>query len=362
MGLLGCSSEQVTEGPEATESKEIAFSAGLQEEEAVTRSSTPLEEMLPGEKTFKVWGYKNDDFDSSTGSYTSYQSVIEGYTTRWTTNTAGTTLTNTHDWEYVDVPNQQLIKFWDFDAKAYRFFAVAPASAGSSPGVSGDYFRVTLPADAPTEISDASIAAKLAATPYVSRLWFSTNEMPTYADMQYGRPVVLQFVKPLARVRFMFILPENLQSVSMTDKSFKPSDGSKIARKGTIAVSFPLKGTQKSSTASVVTMDTPTALDAFTVDFDPSDATKLYPLPQDGEGWYTVLPNGTQGSYTLTVNINGEEKRADVPATFMHWQPGYQYTYKFKISDPGGIVIDIVQVAINDWGNRKTAGHSVYNW
>jgi hypothetical protein len=159
----------------------------------------------------------------------------------------------------------------------------------------------------------------------------------------------------------MFILPEG-RNVTLTDKSFKPSDGRKIARKGTVTISFPLKGTRTKETVPSITLDAPTALDAFTVDFDPSDATKLYPSPQDGEGWYTVLPNASQGSYSLTVTVNGEEKKAEVPATFMQWQPGYQYTYKFKIGDPGGITIEFIQVAINDWGNRIERGHTVYNW
>ena len=81
------------------------------------------------------------------------------------------------------------------------------------------------------------------------------------------------------------------------------------------------------------------------------------------EKWYYVLPAENQGSYTIEVAVMTEEiKTAVVPAEYMSWQPGYEYTYKFKITEGGGITMDIIQVAINDWSNRKSSSHTVYNW
>ena len=108
----------------------ISFIGGQQEEQAVTRAATGLETLL-NEKTFKVWGYKNDAYDAGTGSYASYQTVMPAYVVSWTANTAYTTTTNTNDWEYVGLGtgSDQEIKYWDFGANAYRFFGYAKGNA-----------------------------------------------------------------------------------------------------------------------------------------------------------------------------------------------------------------------------------------
>ena len=51
-------------------------------------------------------------------------------------------------------------------------------------------------------------------------------------------------------------------------------------------------------------------LDAFTEDYDPEVDTKVYTTCDDG--WYTVLPNTSQGSYTLTVTIKGAHAEKDL--------------------------------------------------
>ena len=95
----------------------ISFSCGLAESQAVVRSS----EMLSAKRdAFKVWGHKDMKYDA--GVYSEMQTVFPGYTVSWVTNTAYTTTSNTNDWEYVG--GGQTIKFWDWSAKAYRFFAV----------------------------------------------------------------------------------------------------------------------------------------------------------------------------------------------------------------------------------------------
>jgi hypothetical protein len=46
----------------------------------------------------------------------------------------------------------------------------------------------------------------------------------------------------------------------------------------------------------------------------------------------------------------------------MKWQSGFEYTYIFKITQSGGVTIDIVQVAINNWEDGGSSTHTVYNW
>ena len=79
------------------------------------------------------------------------------------------------------------------------------------------------------------------------------------------------------------------------------------------------------------------------------------------DGWYIVLPNNIQGSYTLTVTVNGENKTAVMPEQYMQWLPGYSYTYVFKITDEGGVEIGWVEYAMTPWTDIEVS-KSVYNW
>lgn len=42
---------------------------------------------------------------------------------------------------------------------------------------------------------------------------------------------------------------------------------------------------------------------------------------------------GQQSSYTLSLTYNGESRTTVVPAEYMTWMPGYEYTYVFKFTE-----------------------------
>lgn len=405
--LAACSGSDPLEptpgpAPEPEQQTAISFSGTMQDEESVTpnaqaapatRAAQGLEEVLTN-KTFQVWGYKNDAYEAP--NYTSYQAVMPNFTVNWGANTAYTTTSNTDDWEYVDqgdTPEQQTIKYWDFGAKAYRFFGYARGNATADPATSPA--TVTVPDGFPTGNStptsaetvtfsadvDASTDATIAAAPYFSRLWFSNGNAVDYPTRQFGKPVQLEFLKPFARVRFMFTFVEGLNfgHEKLGHIAFGPSenldngDGNdvNINTAGTVSVSYPLKGTATTETWSTTNT---TGIKLFDIDYyealDPADIPHGYPIntqptswPNTPRQWYTVLPNSTQGSFTAQVSVVSEEiKTVVIPAEYMQWKAGYEYTYKFKITETGGITIDIVQVAINDWGDRKSSDHTVYNW
>ena len=151
----------------------------------------------------------------------------------------------------------------------------------------------------------------------------------------------------------------------MTTRSFKPSaDGVKIVRKGEVKVIYPKSGTQTQERYDLVANANPDpatnkALDAFTEDYDPENESKVYSVSD--EGWYTVLPNTSQGNYKLTAKINGSDRVVEVPAQYMQWKPGYQYTYVFKITEEGGVEIGWVEYAMKPWTEME-ADWTVYNW
>ena len=378
--LASCSGEHIVEPeaaevaaveePQQTTETAIAFMADLPEQQAVTRSGVPLSET--GVNSFMTWGYKNMSLDA--GSYGGLQEVFAfpssgtGFEVRWQAGSAATTTTNSRGWEYIlaDKP-EQTIKYWDWGAKAYRFFGVTNWG-GTLPADPSDYeankaygtneanaYRITMQADASsTTVMDAS--------PYFSRLWFSDGNAATYPDKQFGQPVTLEFVKPYARVRFMFMYVFPRVGYNMGTKRFHPTDDTNIIRKGTVTVVYPKSGTQTMEQYEVEGNADPDptvskALAAFTEDYDPENDV----YTESVEGWYTVLPNTSQGSYTLTANINGSDRTVVVPAQFMQWKPGYQYTYVFKVTEEGGVEIGWVEYAVRAWTEME-ADWNVYNW
>ena len=340
----------------------ITFNGSQGIESAVTRASgTPLSEKA---QHFHVWGYKNIQ-NSPT------QTVFPGYQVDWVANTAYTTTSNTNGWEYVGI-SDQTIKYWDWGAQAYRFFAatkfdknaavpatVAEYDANKAYGTSGtNTYSVSMLANT-ADIKDAL---------YFSRLWYSTGNPTDYPDKQFGKPVTLEFVKPYARVRFIYNYVYPREGITLSDQKFRPSvDVSaeedakvKIPLKGVVTVTYPLSGAEIESYSMVADADKSTRLEAFTEDFDPDNDTKIYSTCD--KGWYTVIPNTSQESYTLTVSINGgEPKHAVVPAEYMQWKPGYSYTYIFKITDAGGVEIGWVDYKVTPW-IEQIADKTVYNW
>lgn len=390
MGLVSCSSsseDAVDNNPPAPVLTEVAisFSGSESQEEAVSNGGSnranktnraygtyganrraagkPLSES--GVNVFTVWGHKNLSYAAATGVYGEKQLVFPGYEVDWNSGSAATTTTNSNGWEYIlTTKPDQTIKYWDFSAKAYRFFGVTGGLTGTNGTygapetywTSGDYgtYELTLSAD-------ASSKAAMDAAHYFSRLWFSTGDLENYPDKQFGKPVTLEFVKPYTRVRFLFKYAYPREGIKLTNISFKPTDGTKkIARNGTVTIHYPKEGKETKEWYTMAKDGTDAKeLTAFTEDYDPEDDGKEY--TETDEGWYVVLPNNTQGSYTLAVTVNGENKTAVVPEQYMQWLPGYSYTYIFKITNEGGVEIGWVEYAVTEWSEME-ADHTVYNW
>lgn len=333
------------------------------ESERITRS-TPLSDN--NVTSFTVWGYKNMDYNEGTSVYGGLQTVFPEFLVEWHDGSAATTTTNSSGWEYILTSKpDQTIKYWDFSAKAYRFYAVTGTKWESGEWLAGQY-KINEPSgDEITLSADASSTATMTATPYFSKLWFSTGNEALYPTRLFGKPVQLEFLKPYSRVRFIFKYVYPREGINLADISFKPTtDGAKIARKGTVTVHYPKEGTETREWYTMTVNSDPDpninkALNEFTEDYDPEDDGKTYTYTD--KGWYMVLPNDTQGSYTLSVKVNGKTKTAVVPQQYMTWLPGYSYTYIFKITEEGGVEIGWVEYAVTPWSDME-ADHMVYNW
>lgn len=345
----------------------IGFYGILSKEEGVTRAGTqsPLQEYPDashGHTSFNAWSYKD--------VANTIETVMYSYVVNYIAGSSGSSVTNSRGWEYVGqqggVVEQQSVKYWDFQASSYRFFGY------TGTGVTASYSPSS---SAPTSVTfevdiDDVTASVDANTPLCSKLWYkSVSDLGTVIQ-----PVTLEFVRPIARVRFMFTFIDGLGygRENLYDVKFRPTDSQKnIAKGGTVSFTYPLTGSATeswdSSPSAFYTGNNDLAIDYYETPSPPVSPTDARPetYPNTPEHWYEVLPRSgaDQGSYTLSVVVGGGDPRiCVVPAEYMTWSPGFEYTYLFKITEGGGVSLDNVQVAINTWNPMAAVVHPVYNW
>lgn len=332
--------------PEEPKGVSISFggNSGTWQDAPTTRANkeTGLETIS---KTFKVWGYKTIEGNKADG-FEHYQNVMDGYLVNWTQQTANTTSSNTADWEYVGIFNNQLnahqtIKYWDYSATSYRFFAysIPTTAAGNSTAPS---FSGPLTTEGSTNLhASFSIPfnydkdATNVSTPYISDLWMSDNQ--NFENRKYGACVKLTFAPIITKVRFKF----NYQAeslVSITNISFRNVNDVPSPTSGNIIITYPITGMDTQASYIWETTGTETETINFTIPYE--EDSDLNHQTTTRKKWYFVPPLGDskttqQSAYIITADINGKKATATVPAEFMQWKAGYQYTYIFKITEAG---------------------------
>ena len=325
--------------PEEPKGVSISFggNSGTWQDAPTTRANkeTGLETIA---KSFKVWGYKTTG-GNNTGGFTDSQNVMDGYTVNWTQQTANTTSSNTADWEYVGIANQT-IKYWDYSATSYRFFAYSiPTAAGNS---TAPYFSGPLTTEGSTNLhASFSIPfnydkdATNVSTPYISDLWLSDNQ--NFGNRKYGECVKLTFAPIITKVRFKFNYQAESQ-VSITNISFRNVNDAPSPTSGNIIITYPITGMDTQASYIWETTGTETEPINFTIPYE--EEGDLNHQTTTRKKWYFVPPLGDskttqQSAYIITADINGKKATATVPAEFMQWKAGYQYTYIFKITEAG---------------------------
>ena len=350
------------------------FDSGRQ---AMSRASVPANTFF---NAMTVYGFKTFADGSPT------QLVFSGYRLTYDATKVGTDQTNSSGWDYLGLSGsatmdgttwtwEQTIHYWDFSAYDYRFVAWAkPERDGqgntinwtgiAKPTVSV-YPAVTIGEQSPYQITnnfatfskDASnmvsltVAADIADTlhaPMVSRMEaVKPSSLHTSTGM---RSVVLHFSRPFCRVRFLLEdqdgrlsemgvdLPDtsSLRSVTRTHFAPKSGDGALSIKGDVVVASFPVLTTATTSGALYVKDDgsRQSPADPMTVPYEKpaKDAKGLFTKGSNEEKWYTFLPTTWQEPFVLSITYGGVERTAVVPTEFLNWQPGYAYTYVFKVS------------------------------
>lgn len=319
--------------------------------------------------------------------------VFDNYQVQWTANTAGTTASNTADWEYVgidaakpsSVTGKQTIKYWNYSAGQYDFIAYSTGDAASD--------KVTVSAisakDAKTAAYTIKGAAEDLAKCYISDLVTAYNPEQT-GKPKFGDRVQFNFRNLATKVRVAiyetvpgysvkdvhFYADDKTatsKDISTTAATLYPTATDKFATAGTLTVSFPTVGTDNISKSDYNKAHVTVAADEGktessqgfgNLNYVNSDDNRLVKtgegvvnniylgttLPNasyagTGDYYQTMLPNEAGSTLTLRVNYtlvsndgSGEEinvygAKAIVPAVYAQWKSNYAYTYVFKISD-----------------------------
>lgn len=371
--LVGCTSDDFVGDTTDTQSNPtgaINFGGGFR---AVTRADALGADAaaLLGNK-FYVAGVKGD------GVVANMTDVFKTYTVDWAANTAGTTESNTSDWEYVGKTHDftattsissQTIKYWDYST-AYYDFAAYSKGTGSATGTAINYANATT--GAYTLQGNKENLSKC----YIT-------DMITVAKASYGGEVTLQFRSLASKVRMAIY--ETVPGYAVKDVHFYVDDATAVAgnttisntaatlfgadafyTEGTYTVSFPTIGIANNGEADynkahVAFSSTGTAsnqgfgtlnyvagegaLTGSTNYLGRTSATASFAGLVADNYYQTMLPNETgvvlemRVNYVLesidgsgeTITVHGA--KAFVPQIYTKWLPNYAYTYIFKISD-----------------------------
>lgn len=369
--------------------KAIAFNSGAKAITRTTWTGSAAAEKL--NNNFVVEGIKTVG--------TTLSEVFDNYNVNWGENTANKTASNTANWEYVNqgiltgktAVAEQTIKYWDYSAKQYDFWAYS--LGGGSAEVVSLAHDATLNTSAYTISGTKTNLSKV----YISDLQTAYNPNTTVsgvtgtAPFVMGNEVLLTFRSLVTKVRVG--LYETIPGYSVRDVKFYPAEGGTandpvvLYASGNNIPTFTGSGATATATYEVKFLTigkenigksdynkAHVALAAggtktSTVEFgtltygakelgkhEVTTGDKWVQRSTSQPTWATesgatagdysiVLPN--EGGEVLTLKVDytlesidgsGEAitvygAKALVPSQFTQWKPNYAYTYIFKISD-----------------------------
>ncbi len=380
VALVSCSNEEyLGEGPNTTSNgipNAINFNLSTP---AITRAEGEAAATALDYK-FKVYGVKKvgETYSNvfATGTYstaTDYNADPVAYWAWYTTNTAGTTTSNTSHWDYVGGAGDhgtdghkatiasgkdQTIKYWDYSADQYEFVAYsATIKDATNPLAITNYkkdgFTVTATAN---ELSGLYIADKLTIS--------TKNNTPTKPSSGYNQiGNIVKFTFRAAGTKVRLGIYETIPGYDVKNVNFRPAASEFTATTANAKLSGSFNGTSSAASGTYnVTYNATTGIAEFDntaasannyFDFGtfasastPLGTSSTAPMWASGNAAYQgVLPNTDNVAnmtlyvdYDLVNTVSGETihvkgAKAVVPTAYMSWKPNYAYTYLFKISD-----------------------------
>lgn len=397
LALASCSSddflgENSGNGQNATNSV-INFGGGTTKTtRATSKSNYALKDLR--DNGFWVYGTKHSTAENNTK--TNNQAVYTNYRLAYTEGTANKTQSNTAGWEYVGVDNKdyranvtpkvdeaQTIKYWDYSAVAYTFYA---ATAKPEDVKEGKVIIKKTLEDEAGSVYTKGYEVTLKDGADWDQLYFADRKVIKKStdaehakDNVYGGEVNFTFRNALTKVRVAMyeIVPgydvtidkfyytkegETTQTTEATDKFTADANNTPLVTSAT-GVTYKVvyynntdadgqlenqpkmlsNATGEGATKTVFAIGDGTTLKANT-----KLATVITKPTYDTEGGkYTLfMPQADNDKtlnlkvdYTLT-SLDGSKEQihvkgatATIPAKYLCWRPNYAYTYIFKISD-----------------------------
>ena len=397
LALASCSSddflgENSGNGQNATNSV-INFGGGTTKTTRATSNSTYKTENLQ-KNGFWVYGTKHSATEDKTAN--NDQAVYTNYLLAYTEGTANKTQSNTAGWEYVGIDNSlyrehvtpkvdeaQTIKYWDYSADAYTFYA---ATANPDDVKDGKVIIKKTLEDAEGTVYTKGYEVTLKNNADWDQLYFADRKVINKSkDAEhakhdvYGGEVNFTFRNALTKVRVAMY--ETVPGYSVTiDKFYYTKDGETTQtteatdRFTADANNTPLVTSETGVTYKVVYYNNteaggqlenqPKMLPNETGDgapktvFEIGDKTTLKagttlatvittPTYDTNGGKYTLFMPQADNDKTLNLKVDyiltsldGSKEQihvkgatATIPAKYLCWRPNYAYTYIFKISD-----------------------------
>ncbi len=372
--FAGCSSASDAADTPAVDAHAITFNAtdGTTDAQESTRATAQVGLETLGYTEIKVYGYKTIGGE--------IQNVMPGYTLKYVENSENSSTTNSSGWEYVGqgkdyLNNEQEIKYWDGNSTDYRFFGVIAARNGDLRYEGAEITENTV------VTSNGSFSLEIKGLEYMTHTSDGTyhdrdgnvvakNAIPIYGTLwqgnpaqYYNTPVPLAFTKPYALVRVVFERPEGTSKTQLGKENetgtdlhpitFAPLNSTPMTAEGKVKVNWSMNGAHETATATAgqvtlpkMTFDSPVNLVNQGVRYQAWPEYIMIPSKDD-----PVVFKCT--AYTYTVNTSGgevfEERSAVVPAQYMKWKPGYQYTYVFKITATNAMEFSHVVEVYTQW-------------
>ena len=325
---------------------------------------------------FIVYGTKHIEAEAADASHDA--AVFTNYKVEYTANSAGTKLSNTHNWDYAGltpyeaakvspVATSQTVKYWDYSAaNGYTFYGIA-----SKDDITNDKVTVTKTITG-TTVYDKGYNVVVKSGADLSKLYIA-DRLPV-AKADYNKPVTLKFRNFGTQVRVGFY--ETIPGYKVKIDKFYTDDNASAAvttftpmvdaNATNFAAALQNIKTDATSNTIAVTYyngtdgpENQVKLGATTVDYGYSltlgtgvvSATELAtsaatPTWDNAGGAYTTVypfeantnPMLVKVDYTLTAEDGSNEvihvKGANVvvPTQYVQWKNNVAYTYIFKIA------------------------------
>lgn len=343
---------------------------------------------------FVVYGTKHMENNAEDKTAANDDVVFNNFQVAWQENTAGTTESNSSNWEYVNLqsydaqPEHQGIKYWDYNAdNGYTFYAFSyhkDSPTADAPGLSypmdadKDEVKVEKTTSDGSSLYNKGYAVTVKPSATLNNLYFS-DRLPV-AKADYDKIVTLTFRNVGAKVRVGFY--ETIPGYDVTiDKFYIDEDASDAS--GAVTDFAAMKDGKTNGFYAALQNVKKSADQTFNVTYYKEGTVINRPKltqPTGNYDYYLKLGNGTgiinktlsdnsaaptwvagktadnyyipvypfEGNttpmlvkldFTMKANDGSDDvihvrgARAIVPAAYVQWKCNFAYTYLFKISD-----------------------------